>query len=614
MTNFWRYAKIMLEYRKLVTLAIIGMLIDASCQLGGFGSLTWVVRQFIEDNTTIHDILEQKLTALNTQWHVDVLWVMAYVPKDAWWGLAMTLGGILVLAVIGSCGRFLHEFSTITMGLNTVMRLRKKVFTRLVHLPMAVASQEKTAEQASRVVRDCEGLGRGFNAITAKSLRGITVGIVLLIGAFIMDWKLTLIFLVVLPIMGVMIRKFSKRIRRASKRALLQFGVMLGALTESMQGLRVVKVHQAEGYERRRFNVINRTVLAHQMKARTARALSSPIVETLSMVGLVMVVLIAAWSVFEQGKPTYTLVGVIVMLAGSANSFKQLNGLNNTLQEAAAAADNITEVLHFPVENPPQGRMHLPRLATHKQSVAFEQVTFAYPGTTRKVLRDVSLEVPHGSICAIVGSNGSGKSTLLSLLPRLYDPDAGRILIDGTDIAKCTLKSVRKQIAMVTQDTVLFDGTIAQNISYGLRSADREAVIEAAKRAHAHAFICAMPDGYDAPIGERGQRLSGGQRQRIAIARAILRNPPILILDEATSQIDTESEAQITAALAEFVKDRTTFVIAHRLSTVVNAHKIVVMADGVIASVGTHAELLKTSDIYRVLCQTQLHGLDTASA
>lgn len=607
MKNFWQYAKLMLQYRGLLIVAAIGVSIDALCQLGGISTLIWVVRQLFESDTTIRDIVAQKLAAL-AQHGVDLQWILHYIPVDPWWGLAMTLGAILLLAIIGSCGRFLHEFATITVSLRTVMRLRKKVFTRLVHLPMRIAVAGKTAEQSSRVVRDCEGLARGFNALTARSMRGIVVGLVLLAGAFANDWKLTLIFLVVLPVIGVLIQKFGKKIRRASKRALLQYGVMLGALTESMQGLRVVKVHQAEGYERRRFNVINRRVLAHQMKARTARALSSPVIETMSMIGLVLVVLIAAWSVYEQGKPTGTLLAVIVMLGASANSFRQMAGLNNTLQEASAAADHITEILHLPVESHPRRRDDRRKLARHHQSVVFDNIVFTYPGSDQPVLNGVSLTVPHGSVCAVVGTNGSGKSTLLALLPRLYEPDSGRVLIDGQLIADCTLRSVRAQMAMVTQDTVLFDGTVGQNIAYGSWGAPQERIIEAAKQARAHEFITALPEGYDTEIGERGQRLSGGQRQRLAIARAILRDPAILILDEATSQIDSDSEAQINDALSKFIQNRTTFVIAHRLSTVVNADQIVVMADGAIASVGTHRELLEKSDIYRVLCRTQLHA------
>ena len=612
MDKFWQFAKMMLDYRRLLGAALVGVLIDAVCQLGGFGTITWVVQQFLDKGVTIHDILTQKLTALRDDHGYDLTGLLAFIPDDAWWGLVATLGLVLVLALIGSVGRFVHEYATITVSLRTVMRIRGRVFSRLVHLPMSTATHEKTAEQVSRVVRDCTALGRGFSALTARAVRGVVVGLFLFLGALYMDPFLTGIFVFVLPPIAILIRKFGKRIRRASKRALHQYGVMLGAITEALQGLRVVKVHHTEGYERRRFNRINRRVLEHQMDARTSKALSSPIIETLSMVGLIVVVLIAAWTVFEQGKPTSTLVGVIVMLGGSAASFRQLTGLNNSLQEAAAAAENIDEVLHLPVEDRPRsdGERARDAMPRHAESVAFDHVTFAYPGSEAPVLRDVCLVVPHGSVCAVVGSNGSGKSTLLGLLPRLFEPDSGHVRIDSRDIATHTMRSLRRQIAMVTQDTVLFEGTIEENILYGSRHVGGEQLLDASRRAHAHDFIEAMPDGYHTEIGERGQRISGGQRQRIAIARAILRDPAILILDEATSQIDADSESKINAALAEFQKGRTTFVIAHRLSTVVDADMIVVMDAGKIAAVGKHAELLKTSEAYQTLCRTQLRGLD----
>jgi len=607
MKNFLRYTRMMLEYRRLLIAAVFGVILDALCQLGGISTLTWVVRQLFEAETTVKNLAAEKVQPLAEK-GVDLQWVVELMPSDPWSGLAVLLGVIMALAIIGSCGRFMHEYFTITVSLRTVMRLRKRVFTRLVHLPMTIVAREKTAEQASRIVRDCELLGRGFNALMARSMRGIIVGIVLLGGAFYNDWKLTVAFLIVLPPIVIMIQKFGKKIRRASRKALHQYGVMLGALTESMQALRIVKVYQTEGYERRRFNVINRDVLAQQMRARSARALSSPTVETLSMLGLVIVVLIAAWGLYEQGRETGTLLGVMFMLGASANSFRQLTGLNNTLQEASAAADNITEVLDMPVESGPQGADSKRKLPRHRASVEFDHVTFTYPEAKEPALRDVSLKVPHGTVCAVVGANGSGKSTLLSLLPRLYEPDSGRILIDGEDIATGSLRSLRRQLAVVTQDTVLFDGTIAQNVAYGSWQVTRDKIIDACRRAHAHDFILNQPDGYETQIGERGQRLSGGQRQRLAIARAILRDPAILILDEATSQIDSDSESQINEALSEFARQRTTFVIAHRLSTVVDADMIVVMSGGAIASVGKHSELLEQSDAYRVLCRTQLHG------
>jgi ABC-type multidrug transport system fused ATPase/permease subunit len=375
-------------------------------------------------------------------------------------------------------------------------------------------------------------------------------------------------------------------------------------------------VHQAEGYERRRFNRINRQTYRQEMRARMARALSSPVVEVIAIIGVIAVALIAAWYIYQgaETRDPSVLVKVLAMLAAAAGAVKPLANLNNDLQEASAAAERVDRIMNLPVEATVHHgrRAHGRRLPPHRRSVGFDGVTFTYPTGTAPALSDVSFEVAFGATCAIVGGNGSGKSTLVGLLPRLYELEHGRVLIDGHDIREYSLRSVRRQMAMVTQETVLFDGTVAANLAYGARPGDIARLVEAAKQAHAHEFIEQLPQGYDTPIGERGQRLSGGQRQRIAIARAILRDPAILILDEATSQIDTDSEAKINDALAQFMVDRTTFVIAHRLSTVVNADMIVVLEDGRVASIGRHDELLAASDAYRVLCRTQLHAADPA--
>jgi subfamily B ATP-binding cassette protein MsbA len=430
--------------------------------------------------------------------------------------------------------------------------------------------------------------------------------------ALLFNWQLTGIFLIGVPIIGIVLHRFGRTIRRATKRALGQMGKMLAALQEALQALAVVKVHQAEGYERRRFNRINRAVYKQEMKARVARAMSSPVVESIAMIGFMTVALVAAYFAFELGKAKpKDIVFVLGMLGAAGAAFRPLANLNSDLQTSAAAAERLHDALCMEVE--PNTRRH-PALHTaralprHCNSVVFENVSFRFPEAARDALQNVNLTVPHGSVCAVVGSNGAGKSTLLNLVPRLYTPAKGRVLIDGVDIADCSLRSLRRQMAMVTQQTVLFEGTIADNITYGSRTASMDRIIAAARQAHAHEFITELPEGYDSPLGEWGSRLSGGQRQRIAIARAILRDPAILILDEATSQIDSDSEAKIAAALAEFEHGRTTFVIAHRLSTVVGADMIVVMEDGRIAAVGKHEQLLDESPAYRVLCQTQLAG------
>jgi len=611
MKAFWRFARMMLRYKRLLVLAGIGALFDAVCAAAGYGALMWIIEQLFNQQATAHEIVRAKLSSPElVKWVGDLSHLADYVPNDQYNGFVFLISMIFVLAVLGSFGRFMHQYFVITVSLRTVMSIRKTAFQRLVHLPLHVTAEDSTADNLSRIIRDSGQLARGFNTLTSKAVRDILKGLVALLVAFAVSWQLTGIFLIGVPIIGVLIRKFGKTIRRASKRANRQFGRMLGALSESLQSLAVVKVNQAEGYERRRFNTINRAVLKQEMAARTVKAVSSPVIELIGMAGVMGVAMFAGWLIYrgDSGVRPQDLMGVLIMLGVAGSAFRPLANLNNDLQQAAASAVRVEQVIELPVESVVHHgeRTRGPRLPRHRRAVAFEHVTFTYPGSDRPAIQDVDLTIRFGTVCAIVGGNGSGKSTLVNLVPRLHAPTEGRVLIDDRDIAEYSLRSVREQIAMVTQHTVLFDGTIAENIRYGYRHATDERIIEAAERAHAHGFITKLPDGYDTHIGEWGGRLSGGQRQRLAIARAILRNPAILIMDEATSQIDTESEQQITEAMAEFTRDRTTFIIAHRMSTVVNADLIVVLEDGCIAATGRHDELLKSSDAYRVLCQTRL--------
>jgi subfamily B ATP-binding cassette protein MsbA len=611
--EFWKFARMMLRYRGLIALAAVGALIDAASSFGGYASLVWVVNQLIKSGTTANGLLAAKLAdPLVVKWIGDHRAWADVVPTDKFQGFAFVLVFIFVLAVVGSVGRYIHQYNIITVALRTIMTIRKHLFARMIHLPMATVNTDGVADYTSRIVRDTNQLSGGINSLMGRAVRDILQGGSLLTLALLVNWRLTGLFLTIAPPVALLIRRFGKRIRRATKKALAGYAVMLGGLNESLQSLRVVKVHGAEGYERRRFSMINRLVLGQEMRSRGAKALSAPIIELIAMLGFIFVAMVAGWYVFRLGQDPADLVNVLMLLVGAGAAFRPLTNLSNDLQEAAAAAGRIDEAMRLPIES---ARFHSKtekweRIPRHRKSVAFENVVFGYPKSERPALRGVTLSVPQGRTCAVVGPNGSGKSTLLSLVPRLYEPTSGRVLIDGVDVGRCTLRSLRRQIAVVTQDTVLFDGTIAENISYGMRQTAREKVVAAAKQAHADEFIGRLPQGYDTAIGEWGSRLSGGQRQRIAIARAILRDPAILILDEATSQIDADSEAKITESLAEFSKGRTTFVIAHRLSTVVNAEMIVVMVDGTISAIGRHAELLKTSDVYRTLCRTQLHGLE----
>lgn len=610
MDSFWRFARRMLRYRGLLTTGMVAAVVDALCAFGGFGALMWIISQLFGSGQTVRGILTEKLSIPWVHAIVgDPTVITQYVPASNFGGFAFILGVILVLSLIGSSMRITHQWCTIIVGLRTTMGIRKDAFQSLISSPMETMLAHGSADYLSRVVRDSNTLTSGFTAITAKAVRDILMGMVWLALALLINWKLTILFIIGLPLVYVAIRKFGKRIRKATQYALEAFGLMTGAIQEALGGMAVVKVHTAEGYERRRFNKINRKVLNEELRARMAQAMSSPVIELIAIIGVMIVALVAAYVVYKtsSGQPQQ-MVKVLIALAMTGVSLRPLANLNNSVQSAAAAAQRLEQILELPTEPGPRdpGHEKLTVLPRHDQSISFENVSYAYPGTTHRAIENINLTAEHEQTIAIVGPNGSGKSTLLNLLPRLTEPSEGRVVIDGVNVADATLRSLRKQIAMVTQQTVLFEGSIADNIAYGQFDVTQEKIITAAKSAHAHEFIIDLEKGYDTRLGEGGVGLSGGQKQRLCIARAILRDPAILILDEATSQIDADSEAKINQALSELRVGRTTFIIAHRLSTVVDADLIVVMRDGHIAAKGTHKQLLKENQTYQMLTRTQL--------
>ena len=610
MNDFWYFAKGMLHYRRLLAIGLGAALVDAACAFGGFGAMTWIIDQFFSQHQNMQTLIEAKLTNpwLNAVVG-DLTFLADYVPASPFYGFAFVLGLIFVLALLGASMRFTHQISVITAALRCVCLVRRQAFYQLIHTRLATVQAEGNADKLSRIVRDASGMARGFTALLARAVRDVLLGTAMLLLAIIVNWQLTAIFLIGGPIVYLCIRKFGKRVRRATKHAMRAYGHMVGHIQQAMQGLAVVKVHGGEGYERRRFNRINRRVLAQELRARIARALSTPTIELVGIVGMMAVSLLAAWFVLRPtGPEPKEMVKVLFFLGMAGTALKPLANLNNNLQQAAAAATRLRELIDLPVEpnTPSDDTASMPRLPRHAESIGFESVSYTYPGTDQPAISDITLTAPHGQTVALVGPNGSGKSTLVSLLPRLLEPTSGRITIDGQDIAAVSLTSLRRQMAMVTQQTVLFEGTIADNIAYGWPEASEARIVEAARAATAHQFITELPAGYETYLGEGGTGLSGGQRQRIAIARAVLRDPAILILDEATSQIDAESEQHITEALRRLCVGRTTFVIAHRLSTVVDADRIVVLQAGRIAAEGTHHELLETSELYRGLTRSQL--------
>jgi ABC-type multidrug transport system fused ATPase/permease subunit len=508
-----------------------------------------------------------------------------------------------VVTVVRCIARFYQDYTARKVMHTTLARLREDAFQHSLEIPVGFFASEGPSDTVSRLVRDTEAVGTGLKVLLGKALREPLKAVGLIGMAMLIDSNLTLIFLCGAPISLFVLGKLGRKIRRATKRSLRSWAKMLAKLREAIAAIHIVKVYNRQQYEHDVFHVINRKLLKQQFRIAKADAATGPILETLGMIaGAVGLILGAQWVLggSMQGPDFFAL---LFCLGGSAESVRRTSGVWNRIQQASAAAERVYSVIDQCPEVEKPGAFELEPL---KNKIEFSDVVFTYQGSETHVLKGINLTVQAGHNVAVVGPNGSGKTTLANLIPRFYDPDSGQVFIDGKDIRDATLFSLRSQIGMVTQNVVTFNDTVAANIAYGKPDATREEIIAAARRSFAHEFISPLPDGYRTIIGEQGVGLSGGQLQRIIIARAIVKNPAILIFDEATSQVDADSEAKIHSAIEEIMQDRTTFIIAHRFSTVISADVIVVMDEGRIVAQGQHDELMQTCPLYQSLYETQL--------
>jgi ATP-binding cassette, subfamily B, bacterial MsbA len=517
-------------------------------------------------------------------------------------GLGVALAVALGLNILKNAAQYFGGYTLTSVGQQVVARIRSDLFTRIQYLALPTFDRWRSGDILSRFSNDMSLVVEGVAALPLFCSAALTL-IASLTYMFYLNWKLTLVTMAVAPLVSWAVYTFSTLLRRVTTIALNRIADLNSTLQESLESMRIIKAFTREPYEIERFSDRNAANFGASMKLAQIALTQTPVIDFVVMVG---VLILAGFSLYQVVTGTLTVAQFLqffTLTTVAANPISQLSNYTGSLNKAYAAASRIFEILDLPVESADEPGAA--ELRDVRGAVEFKDVRFSYDGV-REVLKGITASVAPGEIVALVGPSGGGKTTLVNLVPRFYEPTSGAVVVDGQDVAGVSLASLRKAIAIVPQDPQLFSDTIAENIRYGRLNATQAEIEEAARLANAHDFVTKLPEGYRTLVGSRGMRLSGGERQRIAIARAILRDPRILILDEATSSLDAHSEALIGQALDHLLVGRTTFIIAHRLSTIRRAATILVLADGKIVEHGTHDDLLRRGGLYASLYEKQM--------
>lgn len=511
---------------------------------------------------------------------------------------------LISLMVLKNLFEYVSTYQTIFLEQSILQRIRDQLYGKIQLLPMSFFDTQRTGHLISRITNDVTNLRGAVVGSLASIIRNGLMTIIAITIVFYTSWRLSLLTAVLVPANVALITVISRKLRKRSMRAQERMADMTSVLQETISGVRVVKAFGMERFEQRKFGLYNFRYFREYLKMCRFAELASPTSEMLGMTASVVILWYGGRLVISEQLDPANLMMFIGAMLWVVRPIKHLSKLNGVVQEGLVSAHRVFEILDIDTEEDTSGELEI---GAFEREIVYEKIRFSYKDGM-PVLEDVDLRIGRGEVVALVGSSGAGKTTLVDLLPRFYRPTSGRITLDGVDIASIRLQSLRSLMGIVTQETILFNDTVFNNIAYGMENCPRDDVVRAAEAANAHRFIEAMPEGYDTIIGDRGIQLSGGQRQRIAIARALLKDPQILILDEATSSLDAESEALVQEAIDRLVEGRTTLVIAHRLSTIKKADRIIVLEQGRIRQTGSHEELIGEEGIYRRLYSLQIRA------
>ena len=577
---------------KTLVIALLAVLVETSADLLEPWPLKIIVDNLLQSKPLPH-------------WLAGVVSHMAGHDKLAI--LNFSVLAVAVIAVVGAIGSYTEKYLTTSVGQWVMHDMRRTLYQHIHHLSLAEHDEKRTGDLISRVTSDIEAI----QDFITSALLGMLVSTLTLAGMvgvmFYINWRFTLIALSIVPVLSVVVFFFTKRIKKTSREVRQKQGELLTIVQEVFSSIRVVKAFAREDYEQQRFEEQSLENVETALHARAVKAKLSPMVDVLAAVGTCLVLAYGGRLALAGQLSTGVLIVFLLYLGKMYKPIRDLSKMTDTVSKAAISYERIQDVLNTVsrVRDLPRAR----RAPRFKGKIEFDRVSFSY-SPEQQILTDVSFAIEPGQVAAFVGPSGAGKSTIVSLIPRFYDPTSGHVKIDGADIRGYKLQSLREQMSFVLQDTVLFRAPIWQNIAYGKPEAQRAEIMRAAEMANAHEFIEKMPEGYDTMVGERGVSLSGGQRQRIAIARAVIRNTPILLLDEPTSGLDAASELAVFEALGRLMEHKTCVVIAHHLATIQRADVIFVVKDYQIAERGTHAELLAAGGLYAELHDLQLGNVE----